>query len=75
YPVNPANGVYVFGSPAVSSATIHLPGNKIFTLKTINNTKANVYIQSVTYNGKPYTKSWFTHAMLMNGGEFILTMG
>lgn len=75
YPVNPANGIYILGSPAVNEATFHLPNNKKFTIKAINNSNENVYIQSASFNGKPYTKSWFTHAMLMNGGALLLTMG
>ena len=75
YPVNPANGIYILGSPAVNEATFHLPHNKKFTIKAINNSNENVYIQSASFNGRPYTKSWFTHAMLMNGGALLLTMG
>lgn len=75
YPVNPANGIYILGSPAVNEASIQLPGNKKFILKALNNSKENVYIQGATFNGKPFSQSWFTHTMLMNGGELVLQMG
>lgn len=75
YPVNPANGAYVFGSPAVNNATINLPGNKKFTVKAINNNKNNIYIQKVTWNGKPYTRSFITHSEVMKGGTLVFYMG
>ena len=57
YPVSPASGVYVLGSPLVDKATIHLDpkyqkGGK-FTIIAENNSPTNVYIQSATLNGKP----------------------
>jgi putative alpha-1,2-mannosidase len=35
----------------------------------------DLYIQSVTFNGKPYSKVWFKHADIANGGTFVFTMG
>ena len=34
YPVNPANGQYILGSPEVEDAIIHLPNDKTFHIKT-----------------------------------------
>jgi putative alpha-1,2-mannosidase len=34
-----------------------------------------MYVQSVTWNGKPYTKSWFSHAQIAAGGKFVMAMG
>ncbi len=75
YPVNPANGVYVFGSPLFDSATLNLPKNKKFQVKTINRNKTNIYIQSVKLNGKPYNKSYITHNEIINGGVLEITLG
>lgn len=75
YPVNPANGAYVFGSPMFDKATIALEGGKNFTFVAENNSKENLYIQSVTLNGKPYTKTFITHKQIMEGGELVYTMG
>lgn len=75
YPVNPAAGAYVFGSPQFDKAEIGLPGGKYFTFIAKNNSKENLYIQSVTLNGKPYTKSFITHKQIMEGGELVYTMG
>ena len=75
YSVNPANGAYVFGSPAINSATIRVQGNKKFTVKAINNSKDNIYIQKVTLNGKPYTKSFIKHSDIVKGGALVFYMG
>lgn len=75
YPVNPANGVYVFGSPIVHEATIHLPEGKNFKIIAENNSDQNIYIQSVELNGKPYEKSFITHQEIMNGGSLKFVMG
>ena len=75
YPVNPANGAYVFGSPLFDKVSIDLPQGKAFTFVAENNSKENLYIQSITLNGKPYTKSFITHKQIMEGGELVYTMG
>ncbi len=75
YPVHPANGIYVLGSPAMNQAAIPLPNGKTFRVKAIDNSPKNIYIQSATWNGRPWPKSYITHQMIMDGGELILTMG
>ncbi len=75
YPANPASGQYVFGSPMLDEATIKLPGHKTMLIKTINNASNHPYIQSVSLNGKPYTKTFIDHATLLQGGTLIFTMG
>jgi predicted alpha-1,2-mannosidase len=79
YPVNPASGIYVIGSPMVDKATIRLDPKyfkgKEFTIVAENNSPENVYIQSAALNGKPLTRSWFTHEELSAGGELVLKMG
>lgn len=75
YPVNPASGEYVIGSPMVDQAIILVQNGKTFRVNTINNSGKNVYIQSATLNGKPYTKTFITHQDIMSGGVLELTMG
>jgi putative alpha-1,2-mannosidase len=75
YAVNPANGIYVMGSPAVDEATIHYKSTICFKMIAVNNNKKNKYIQNAEYNGVPYTKSFITHDMILKGGELKLFMG
>jgi len=74
YPVNPASGRYMFGSPAADEITIKTASGK-FTVKAKNNSAKNVYIQAVTLNGKPYNKDYVTHTDLLNGGVLEFMMG
>jgi predicted alpha-1,2-mannosidase len=75
YPVNPANSVYVFGSPTVEEASIQLPNAKKFKVKTLNNSASNIYIQKITLNGKEITRSYITHKEILNGGNIVFEMG
>lgn len=70
---------YEIGSPIFEEVTIHLnpdyyPG-KTFTIKAINASDENIYVQSALLNGKILTKPWFFHDELVNCGELILEMG
>ncbi|MFB9864407.1 GH92 family glycosyl hydrolase [Rufibacter immobilis] len=75
YPVNPANGAYVFGSPAVKSATLTLPSGKVLELSAPNNSPQNIYIQGITFNGKPYSRLYILYKDLMEGGRLEFEMG
>jgi len=35
----------------------------------------NIYIQSATLNGKPFTRTWITHQEITRGGTLIFEMG
>ena len=75
YQVEPAGGKYVFGSPLFDEATVQLPEGKTFTVKALDNSPENVYVQSVRWNGKPYTKSYLLYKDIMGGGTLEFTMG
>lgn len=75
YQLEPAGGVYVFGSPIVDEAEINVGSGKTFKIITNNNNKDNIYIQSVTLNGKPYDKSFIVFDDIMKGGELVFNMG
>jgi predicted alpha-1,2-mannosidase len=75
FPANPANGEYVFGSPIFDELSLKLPSGKSMQIKAKNNSKANMYIQGVTLNGKPYSKTYISHAELLKGGVLEFTMG
>lgn len=75
YPENSASGVYVLGSPLFDKASIKVGAGKTFTVQAINNSADNIYIQSITLNGKPYTKSFITHQDVVNGGTLVVKMG
>jgi len=75
YPVNPANGEYVFGSPLADQSDLTLGNGKHFEVKAENLSVQNIYIQMASLNGAPYTRSFIKHSDIMKGGELVLTMG
>ncbi|OGX90378.1 GH92 family glycosyl hydrolase [Hymenobacter coccineus] len=75
YPLNPANGAYVLGSPIINQADLTLAGGKALSISVENNSAANKYIQSVRVNGQPYRKSYFLHKDLLAGGKIVIVMG
>ena len=70
-----SKGIYVFGSPLFDKASLTLQGGKTFTVKTVNNSPENIYIQSVTLNGQPYKNSFIRHTDILKGGILQITMG
>ncbi len=75
YQVAPAGGVYVFGSPLVDEAVLNVGNGKTFTVKALNNSADNKYIQQVTLNGQAYTKSYIEFKDIVAGGELVFEMG
>jgi predicted alpha-1,2-mannosidase len=75
YPMNPSSGQFVFGSPIVKDATFNLENGHTFQMLVHNNSKANKYIQKVTWNGKPYNNFYLTYTDIMAGGKLSIEMG
>ena len=75
YPVNPADGRYIIGSPLLDECTLKLAGNKEFRIRTIRKSPEDIYIQSVTLNGKKHKDFFITHQYIMNGGTMVFKMG
>ena len=74
YEVEPASGRYWFGTPLFDKVTINVAGGK-FTVVAENNSAENRYIQSITLNGKTYTKGYIEYKDIAAGGELIIKMG
>jgi predicted alpha-1,2-mannosidase len=75
YPVNPASGIYMLGSPVLKQAKLKLGNGKVFMVTTQNSSPADVYIQSVRLNGKTYDKTYITQNDLVKGGKLEFVMG
>lgn len=74
YPVCPGSDEYVMGSPLFNKMTVHLENGKKIEMNVSNNAPSKRYIQSITLNGKPYSKNYFTHGNLLNGAKIDITM-
>ncbi|RXZ35702.1 glycoside hydrolase family 92 protein [Sphingomonas desiccabilis] len=75
YPVTPAVGEYAIGSPLFRTVRLTMPNGKVLTIDAVNNSAENVYIQSATFNGKKYDKSWLSREALQQGGTLRFVMG
>jgi predicted alpha-1,2-mannosidase len=75
YPVNPASGDYMIGSPLFGKMSMTLANGKTFTVVAENNSDANVYIQSATLNGQPLNKPVITYEEILAGSTLKLKMG
>lgn len=78
YPVNPANGIYVIGSPLVERATIQLDpafyGGGSFTVNAHHVSRQNLYVKSARLNGRPLNRPWITQQEIVQGGTLELEM-
>lgn len=74
YPVDPVGSQYEIGTPLFREAKLRLANGKTFTVLAPEVSKENIYIQSVKLNGKPYDKSYITHAQITDGSTLELEM-
>lgn len=75
YAVCPGTNEYVLGSPLFKKATITMEDGKKLVIEAENNSKNNVYVQSVTLNGSPVNKNFITYKDIVNGGTIKYVMG
>ncbi len=75
YPVCPGSSEYIIGSPCVNEAQISFESGSSLKIIANNLSKENIYIQSVTFNGKDWDKSYFTHNEIVHGGIIEFYMG
>lgn len=75
YPVNPASGEYVIGTPMLEEGVIHLTDGKTFTVKAPRKKSGEIYIRSIKLNGRKYTKTYITYQDIIKGGtlEFVMS--
>jgi putative alpha-1,2-mannosidase len=73
YPVNPAEGIYSFGSPVFDEVTIH--AGAPFRIVALNNGPENMYIQKATLNGQELDRCYIYHDEILKGGVLQFEMG
>ena len=74
YPVDPVSGNYVFGAPQLPKIVLNLANGKTFTVIAENLSKENKYVESITFNGEPYTLNYITHEDILKGGTLVFKM-
>ena len=74
YPVCPGAGEYVLGAPYFDEMKLHLENGRNVSIKANDNTDDNCYVNSLTLNGKPYSKNYIKRSDLMQGAQFVYNM-
>jgi predicted alpha-1,2-mannosidase len=71
--------IYEIGSPLYPKITIHLSekyyGGKTLVIEAHSTSRANSYIQSATFDGKPLNQWWIRQSELIKGGRLVLELG
>lgn len=79
HPIAPGDNKYQITSPVFSDIEIKLDQNyytgKTFKIVANNNSEENIYIQSMTLNGKPLNRFYITHQEITQGGVLEMEMG
>ncbi len=74
YQMNPADGVFVFGSPRFKRIEMKVHDGQTFVVEAPDNGPENIYIKKVYLNGRPYDKSYITYQDIVNGGTLTFMM-
>jgi predicted alpha-1,2-mannosidase len=74
YPVNPADGKFILGSPALDRAEIRTGIGKTFTIIAENNSVDHVNVSEVFLNGQKLDRNYITYSEIMKGGELRFIM-
>ena len=74
YPVCPGSNEYALGSPLFKNVTVNLPNGKKVSIKASDNDLSKRYVNSMTVNGKNYTKNYLTHEDLTKGANIDFSM-
>jgi len=74
YPVNPASGEFVLGSPQVEKAVIHLSNNKNLTIQAKNFSEQAIFNDIRELNGNKLVNPFVTYQEIMQGGNLTFYM-
>jgi predicted alpha-1,2-mannosidase len=74
YPVNPASGDFVFGSPQVKKASIHFLNGKKLDIVANNFSDAAIYNEVRKLNNKVIKNPFITYQDIMKGGILTFNM-
>ncbi len=74
YPVNPAEGKYIFGTPLFREICLDLPNSKRFSIRAINLSSKNIYIEKITLNGEDIEQGYITHQQILDGASLEFYM-
>lgn len=74
YPVTPGSPNYALGSPLVKEAIVHLNNGKRLTIIANNQSEENIYVKSISINGKQLDGITLSHHDITGGGKIVFEM-
>ena len=74
YPVNPADGRFILGSPALDGATLTLSSGKTFQIIAEGNSPEKRNVSAVFLNGERVMRNFITYEEIIAGGELRFVM-
>ncbi len=74
FPLEPVSGFYEIGSPIINQATIKLSKEKTLSIRVLNQSNENIYVQSVSFNNKKIDSHRISYETLISGGELVFEM-
>ncbi|MGD8699731.1 MAG: GH92 family glycosyl hydrolase, partial [Gemmatimonadales bacterium] len=74
YPVNPAEGIYVIGTPHYERVVLDVDKGRRFVVEAPGTSSDSKYIRSAALNGHPLDRCYITHAEVVAGGTLIFQM-
>ncbi|WP_333626900.1 GH92 family glycosyl hydrolase [Sphingobacterium siyangense] len=74
YPVSPASGEYVIGSPQFDKVTLNLENGKKVNIQAKQQGANQVYVDQLTWNGKPYSHNYIRYKDLLQGAKLDFKM-
>ena len=72
YPEIPGVGGFSVNTPIFESVVLHMKNGDLVIR---GGSEKNIYIQRVTFDGKPYTKNYISHEDILRGGTMLFEMG
>lgn len=74
YPVCPGSGQYALGAPLFKKATVNLENGNKLVITAPENSRDNIYVKDLTYEGKKYDKNYLSIADIKKGGSLDFKM-
>ncbi|WP_338056448.1 GH92 family glycosyl hydrolase [Sphingobacterium deserti] len=74
YPVAPGSGEYILGSPQFDEVTVKLENGKKIVITAENQSKGNVYVDQLRFNGKKHTQNFLRIEDLYKGAKLNFSM-
>lgn len=74
YPVAPGEDSYWIGSPLVKSAKVNFENGRSLSIVARNQSEKNVYVKSVSLNGRKLADFRLPYHSIIDGGELVFEM-